>query len=654
MSKLKEFAAFVKEERLEEFLSSDLKMIQSFNVPLLQFFKHLSEQELRDQTRQGLVVFLNGLIDGNAIEIVEQNLRAWEEDKLPGIPKTAVSVADILLIYAAQKISLITLIPFFTRDAGVSVSLVLDLELYYKEVREMSLAIIQKIQDENKQKLLESEERYKDLFDNASDLIHIVSPEGKITYVNNAWLNTLKYSKEDLKEMNIYSLVVEDKRDSFRQYRESLLGGNADSEGITTCFITKDGNEIMVEGYLTCKFQDGKPLYTRGILRDITKKIEDEKKMRFYNEQLLEREENLTRLIENAPDAIIVIDEQNIIQLWNPKAEIIFGWKAEEVINSDLTQTIIPEEYRDAHNHGMRRFKATGVSQVINKTIEITAINKQNKTFYISLTISLSRQAGKRVFISFLRDITLQKQNEFELDNKRKQLEKSNEELEQYAWLASHDLKEPLRKIMTFSDILLTRYAADLPEVVQKHLRKINESTQRMDSLIEAIMVYSNVTNNENLFVETDLSLVIKEVLADLEIAIKKKNATIKVSALPTVEAIKIQMRQLLQNLISNAIKYSKPETPPVIDISSEVQEGNCIITIKDNGIGFHNQYAEKIFQVFQRLSTGERYEGTGIGLALCKKIAETHSGTIHAESEEGQGAVFTISIPVKHVAKQN
>jgi two-component system sensor kinase FixL len=473
-------------------------------------------------------------------------------------------------------------------------------------------------------------------------------------YVNNAWLNTLKYSTEDLKEMNIYSLVVEEKRDSFRQYRERLLSGHGDSEGIKTCFITKDGNEVTVEGFLTVKLQEGKPLYTRGILRDITKKIEDEKQLRFYNEQLLEREENLTRLIENAPDAIIVIDEQNLIRLWNPKAEIIFGWKAEEVINSDLTQNIIPEEYREAHNRGMNRFKATGVSQVLNKTIEITALNKQKKTFYISLTISQSRQAGKRVFISFIRDITLQKQNEFELENKRTQLEKSNEELEQYAWLSSHDLKEPLRKIMTFSDILLTRYAADLPEVVQRHLRKINDSTQRMDSLIEAIMIYSNVTNNENLFVETDLSLVMTEVLTDLEVAIKKKKAIIKVGALPTVEAIKIQMRQLLQNLVSNAIKYSKPDTQPVVDVSSEVKEGACIITIKDNGIGFHNQYAEKIFQVFQRLSTGERYEGTGIGLALCKKIAETHGGTIHAESEEELGAVFTVSIPLKHIPKES
>jgi light-regulated signal transduction histidine kinase (bacteriophytochrome) len=175
-----------------------------------------------------------------------------------------------------------------------------------------------------------------------------------------------------------------------------------------------------------------------------------------------------------------------------------------------------------------------------------------------------------------------------------------------------------------------------------------------MDSLIEAIMVYSNVTDNENLFVETDLTLIIKEVLTDLEVAIKKKNAKVNVSVLPTVEAIKIQMRQLLQNLVANAIKYSKPDTSPVVDISSEVKEGNCIITIKDNGIGFHNQYSEKIFQVFQRLSTGDKYEGTGIGLALCKKIAETHGGSIRAESEEGEGATFVVTIPVEHVAKEN
>jgi PAS domain S-box-containing protein len=654
MSNLKQFAAFVKDEKLDEFVAADYKMIQSFNIPLLELFKHLDEKELIENTKQGLIKFLDSLIAGNALEMAKENMQAWEDDKLPGIPKTAVSVMDILLIYAAQKLSLITFISAFTKDSSLAIDLVFELEIYYKEVRELSLSILQKIQDAEKVKLLESEERYKDLFDHASDLIQIVDPDGRIQYVNNAWSNTLQYTLDEFKGKNITSIMKESERVAFINYRKKVLIGEKLNEGITTCLIAKNGREVVVEGFITCKFKDGIPQYTRGMFRNITKRVEDERKLKVINEQLIEREENLNRLIQNAPDAIIVIDEANKIKLWNPKAEMIFGWKAEEVMETDLAETIIPEEYREAHNHGMKRFKATGVSQVINRTIEITALNKEKKRFFVSLTISQSRQAGQNVFIAFIRDITLQKQNEAELENKRKQLEKTNEELEQYAWLASHDLKEPLRKIMTFSDILLTRYAADLPEVVQRHLRKINDSTNRMDSLIEAIMIYSNVTDNEDLFVGTDLSVIVKEVLADLEVAIKNKKAKVTVGSLPTVEAIKIQMRQLLQNLISNAIKYSKPETPPVIDVSSEVKDGMCILRIQDNGIGFHNQYTDKIFQVFQRLSTGERYEGTGIGLALCKKIVETHNGAINAESQEGEGAVFTVSIPLKHVVKES
>jgi PAS domain S-box-containing protein len=654
MSNLKQFAAFVKDEKLDEFVAADFKMIQSFNIPLMELFKHMDEKQLLETTKEGLIRFLDSLIEGNAMEMAKQNLQDWEEDKVPGIPKTAVSVMDILLIYAAQKLSLITFISDFTKDSSLAIDLVVELEIYYKEVRELSLVILQKIQDEEKLKLLESEERYKDLFDHASDLIQIVSPNGEIQYVNAAWSNTLKYTFDEFKGNQITSIIKESERESYNNYRSKILSGEIVNEGITTCLIDKNGKEIVVEGFITCKFRDGVPQYTRGMFRDITKRVEDERKLKLVNEQLIEREENLNRLIQNAPDAIIVINEANLINLWNPKAEAIFGWTSEEVLGTDLTRTIIPEEYREAHNYGMKRFKATGVSQVLNRTIEITAINKQNNTFYISLTISQSRQAGQNVFIAFIRDITLQKQNESELENKRTQLEKTNEELQQYAWLASHDLKEPLRKIMTFSDILLTRYAADLPEVVQKHLRKINDSTSRMDSLIEAIMIYSNVTNNKDLFVDTDLEVVMEEVLADLEVAIKNKKAKIKFSSLPTVQAIKIQMRQLLQNLISNAIKYGKSDTPPVIEVSSKVKDGMCTITISDNGIGFHNQYADKIFQVFQRLSTGERYEGTGIGLALCKKIVETHNGSINAESEEGKGAVFTVTLPLKHAAEDN
>jgi PAS domain S-box-containing protein len=650
MSHLKQFAAFVKKEKLDEFVAADLKMVQSFNIPLLSLFAHLTKEQLFDLTKDGVIRFLNSLIDGNEIEVVTQRLHDLEEDKLPGIPRNAVSITDILLIYAAQKISLITFIPAFTTESSAAIDLVFKLEMYYKEVSEISQAILQKIQYEEQLKLVESEEKYKDLFDNANDLIHILDPAGQILYANNAWLKTLNYSADELNGRQISSVIAEEYLEIFIAYRKKVLAGFDDHDGISTCYVGKDGKRVFVEGHITCKFKDGIPQYTRAILRDISKRKEDEQKLKFYNEQLIEREENITLLIQNAPDAVIVIDEHSKIILWNPKAETIFGWTVDEVINKDLAELIIPNEYRAAHNSGMKRYLATGEIRVLNTTIEITALNKAGETFFVSLTISKSRQAGQVVFIAFIRDITQQKKNQLELESKRKQLEKTNEELEQYAWLASHDLKEPLRKIMTFSDILLTQHLTDLPPAVQKHLHKISDSTKRMNSLIEAIMVYSNVPDNINLFEKTDLNLLVKEVINDLEVLVKTKNGTVNFIGLPDIDAIKIQMRQLFQNLISNALKYSKGDIEPVIDITSKIENGNCIISIKDNGIGFHNQYAEKIFQVFQRLSNEKKYEGTGIGLALCKKIAETHNGVIEARSQEGIGSIFTVILPLKHI----
>jgi light-regulated signal transduction histidine kinase (bacteriophytochrome) len=167
-----------------------------------------------------------------------------------------------------------------------------------------------------------------------------------------------------------------------------------------------------------------------------------------------------------------------------------------------------------------------------------------------------------------------------------------------------------------------------------------------MNELIEAVLLYSHVAHNKDLFSTVDLNDILRDVLEDLELLITSKNAILKIDNLPVIEAISIQMRQLFQNLISNAIKYSKPGEAPEIVITCIDTEEGYKITVKDNGIGFPNVYAEKIFQVFQRLLNDKTAEGTGIGLALCKKILETHNGTIHAESEEGRGSCFILHLP--------
>jgi PAS domain S-box-containing protein len=454
------------------------------------------------------------------------------------------------------------------------------------------------------------------------------------------------YNEEELKDKMIYDLVAESERTKYIELRKDIIQTNNTFNEISTCFVTKTDEKISVEGSISTIFKDGQPQYTFGIFRDVTQRLRQEKELRSANEQLLEREEHARKLIHNAPDAVIVINVDNIITLWNPKAESIFGFTAEEVTGKTLSDTIIPVAAREGHKQGMQRFLATGEAHILNKTIEVTALHKSGYEFPVSLTVSQSKQAGKVVFISFLRDITTQKKNELEIESKRQQLERSNQELEQFAWLTSHDLKEPLRKILTFSDALLKKHQQNVPPDTLQYLQKIHTSAFRMSNLIEAILLYSNVADAKELFVPCNLNQVLAEVLDDLELIIANKKAVIHTSKLPVIKAIPIQMRQLLQNLLSNGIKYSKPDVTPVIHIYCTTVAHGYQITFTDNGIGFEKAYTEKIFQVFQRLLTNKAYEGTGIGLALCKKIVENHKGTIVAEGEPGEGARFIITLP--------
>ncbi len=649
MPDLKDFVRFVRLDKLNEFIEVNLEMLRALKMPLLDAFANLSQEDIMESMKRRVTQFLHGLESGTAIDQAKNDLSVWEADKIPGISKQQIGLPDIILGYYAQKAALIKFLPQFTQDSRDMFTIIQQLDGYYLEVHQLAMAALNRIEKQSQVKLQEKEERLKDLFDNASDLIHFATPEGNLLYANRAWQEALGYTTEDLKHTNIYDIVAPENKDMFIKYRSAVLENGENETTIVSKFRKKDGSYSTVEGFISCKFRNGKPAYTRAIMRDITKRQITEERLQFFTQQLLEREENFRHLIQNAPDAIIVINEGSIIQLWNPKAEELFGWKMEDVIGLNLLETIIPARYHEAHLSGMRRLITTGQSNILNRSVEISAMNKKGDEFYISLTISSSTSAGRKLFIAFLRDISVQKQNALELEERTKQLERTNLELEQFAWLTSHDLKEPLRKIMTFSDLLLSRHSDEASGDGLRYLQKINSSANRMVKLIDAILVYSNISSEKKLMEQVDLNKVLRGVLHDLEIAIGKRSAIISTDILPTIEAVPFQMRQLFQNLISNALKYTRPEIQPEISISSlQLGNGQVKITFHDNGIGFDNMYAEKIFQVFQRLETQDKYEGTGIGLAVCKKIVETHRGTINAESEEGQGSKFILILPVK------
>ena len=387
--------------------------------------------------------------------------------------------------------------------------------------------------------------------------------------------------------------------------------------------------------------------------------------------ELVEKEDYLNQIISNAPDAIIVINKNSIITLWNPKAEEIFGWKAEEVVGLHLSDTIVPPQYREGHKEGMKRFIETGEARILNITLNLTALNNQGKEFPISITISKASKQGNKFFIAFLRDITLENHNKEQLYIKSKQLEDINQTLElnnrelevvnaelaSFNYVSSHDLKEPLRKIQLFSRLIIEK--ENFTGKSLDYFNRVISATERMQNLIDSLLDFSRASMTELLFTQCDLNEVVEESKNDLSLTISENQATIEYHNLPTITGVHILLTQLFTNLIDNAIKYSRPKIKPHITITASLISGSNIahkaanqqkeyhaIKMADNGIGFENEYATKIFELFQRLHNKNEYSGTGIGLAIVKKIVTNHNGFIIAESIPNSGATFTIYLP--------
>jgi light-regulated signal transduction histidine kinase (bacteriophytochrome) len=234
-------------------------------------------------------------------------------------------------------------------------------------------------------------------------------------------------------------------------------------------------------------------------------------------------------------------------------------------------------------------------------------------------------------------------------------LESSNKELESFAYIASHDLQEPLRKVQAFSDRIKTKYASVLDEQGMDYLTRMESSGRRMQTMVNDLLAFSRVKTQGKAFVEINLNGIIKEVITDLEILIKESGASIEVDDLPIIEADSHQIQQLFLNLISNALKFQSKGVCPCVKIYQNMDNEThpdsnsfCKIIVEDNGIGFENQYLDRIFKPFQRLHGRDAYKGTGIGLAICSRIIERHGGSLTADSKLGHGTKFIFIVPIK------
>jgi PAS domain S-box-containing protein len=317
-----------------------------------------------------------------------------------------------------------------------------------------------------------------------------------------------------------------------------------------------------------------------------------------------------------------------------------------------------------AEDNSYRWMLSNAISQhdSLGKIVEwvgsITDIDDQKKQ-----AENLERTVQERT-TALLDEVEERKRIEHQLRSVAEELSRSNKELEQFAYVASHDLQEPLRKIQAFGDRLLTKYSENLPEPGKECVERMNTSASRMRRLIDDLLSYSRVTTQARPFALIDLEKLVLEVVSDLDVYINQYGGVVEIAKLPQIHADATQMRQLFQNLIANAIKFHRVNVPPVVEIRGEWLQAHlpntdgelaaaCRITVQDNGIGFDEKYSDRIFQVFQRLHGRHEYEGTGVGLAICRKIAERHGGTIEASSRLGEGSTFNVTLPVRQITRE-
>jgi PAS domain S-box-containing protein len=362
--------------------------------------------------------------------------------------------------------------------------------------------------------------------------------------------------------------------------------------------------------------------------------------------EIAEREQAESRfsaMAQSAVEAIVSADSAGHILTWNNGARAIFGYMAEEVMGQPLTR-LMPERYHELHRRGLERTGVTGESALMGTVLELQGLRKDGREFPLELTLSTWTSAEGRYYGGIIRDITERQRAEQALRQTAAELAQSNAELAQFAYVASHDLQEPLRAVAGCVQLLQQRYCGHLDAHAHELIAHAVAGATRMHTLIQDLLAYSRVGNRGKSLQPTDCAAVLNDVLANLAVSICESGAVVTAAPLPTVMADPVQLRQVFQNLIGNALKFHG-EAPPRIRIEVEREGGEWVFAVCDNGIGIHPQYFERIFQMFQRLHTQREYAGSGMGLAICKKIVEYHGGRIWVTSEPGKGATFFFTL---------
>jgi PAS domain S-box-containing protein len=480
----------------------------------------------------------------------------------------------------------------------------------------------------------------------------------EVTSVNRMLESYLGYSADELQKLpdNLLSLVYEEDVPIYRNALVSIQGlKQHQSFSFTARYNHKTGSCKTLRTECTVlKLDNGRPSEVLCVAQNLTEQIK------------AEEESGAIHQLMNEAERLLLFGTWT----WTPRTDKlqwtdgmyeVLGYTKDEVaeVSIDFFLKHVLPEYLELVKTQLRNSATAG--EEFSMEFVVRTKDGREKYMFSKGKVLLDKDGSVRRIVGITRDITSKKNFEKERDRNIRELNRSNKELEEFAYVASHDMHEPLRKILTFSERIRSKRFDALGDDERVYLDRISASAANMRHLIDNLLEFSRVSRGNRSFVQCDLNELLKEVVSDQELRIEETETTVELKNLPVLEAVPSELRQLFNNLMSNALKFRKPEVPPSIRISAHrlthkektdlLLPFNHVfyrIDVEDNGIGFDAVYTEKIFEIFQRLHGKAEYSGSGIGLAICKKIVENHDGIIFASSTAGTGSTFSVILPEK------
>lgn len=637
------YAAYLLEHRLDAFVRALYETSKQLDIPLLRFFEGMPVEDVIKLSKEGNVRLLSAIRDNTVAEYIDHSIESWLKNQLPIISKDDVIVEDISLINYSRKHTLREFLHEYTTDTTTFRNIADEVDRFFLAHESRVYKAYINLQHEKLEDTNHQLQRRESQLLEAQSLGKIGSFEWDLTGNGKSTFTAEVYKIFDMNETNgLEDFLLNVHPDD----RLKLKGAIEKSmhDGIYECeyrFIKNNRTKILyTRGRVV--FENDKPITMHGTVSDVTDRAMLISRLK-ESEELSKQAQALTNTgnwrwsIEG--DIIEWSDEMYRIYGLEPQSEAITFSRFLTFIHDDDRNRRIAEiteavKTGKAKDYIMRIFTADGKEKILKGRGEVL----------------VDREGRSVGMIGTCQDITNEYRLTAALKKTNEELIRKNRDLESFNFIASHDLQEPLRKIQIFSNRIIEEGQADIPPSLLRYFEKISDASRRMQRMIEDFLVFYYALNPNETWEEVDLNEVVAKAWTALNP--DRSDARIHFSHLPSIKGSKTQLYQMMKQLLSNALKFSKQGVAPEVTITSDAgisEDGQdqISISVKDNGIGFDPKYLDRIFSLFQRLNPVDKYPGSGIGLPLCKKIAEGHNGRITADSSPDGGATFTITLPL-------